>query len=100
MPTSRSRETKAGMIISTSYSYFHVRRDYNELHVQIPGLTTSHDDICVIVNRLTKSTYLVVVRQTYFIAELAKLCIDHIVRLLGVHVTIISDQDTRFTSKF
>lgn len=31
-------------------------------------------------------------RLTYFIAELDKLCIDHIVRLLGVHVIIVSDR--------
>ncbi|WRX25691.1 Integrase [Theobroma cacao] len=58
------------------------------------------DAIWVIVDRLTKSAHFLAVHSTYSIEKLAQLYIDEIVRLHGVPVSIVSDRDPRFTSRF
>ncbi len=66
----------------------------------LPRTQKSHDAVWVIVDRLTKSTHFLPVRMDYSLEKLAKLYIDEIVRLHGVPVSIVSDRDPRFTSKF
>ncbi len=60
----------------------------------------SHDAIWVIVDRLTKFAHFLPIRMDYSLERLAKLYIDEIVRLHGVPVSIVSDKDPRFTSRF
>ena len=67
------------------------------------GLSTTrmkHDAIWVIVDRLTKSAHFLAVSKKTSLDQLAKLYIDEIVRLHGVPLSIISDRDPRFTSRF
>ena len=59
-----------------------------------------HDSIWVRVDRLTKSAYFLPVRTDYSLDKLAKLYIKEIVRLHGIPVSIISNRDPRFTSRF
>ncbi|KAL2248184.1 UNVERIFIED_CONTAM: Transposon Tf2-12 polyprotein [Sesamum indicum] len=59
-----------------------------------------HDTIWVIVDRLTKSAHFLPVRITDSLDKLARLYIFEIVRLHGVPVSIVSDRDSRFTSRF
>ncbi|KAM2390555.1 hypothetical protein ACFX1X_034280 [Malus domestica] len=59
-----------------------------------------YDGIWVIVDRLTKTAHFLPVQQTYSLEKLAKLFVDNIVRLHGVPVTIVSDRDPIFTSRF
>ncbi|KAI5342920.1 hypothetical protein L3X38_010796 [Prunus dulcis] len=59
-----------------------------------------HDGVWVIVDRLTKSAHFLPVRANYTLNKLAKLFIDEIVRHHGVPVSITSDRDPRFTSRF
>ena len=54
----------------------------------------------VIVDRLTKLTHVLVVRMTFTLEEFCRLNIREIVRLHGVPVSIVSDQDPRFTTHF
>ncbi|XP_012453333.2 uncharacterized protein LOC105775354 [Gossypium raimondii] len=54
----------------------------------------------VIVDQLTKFAHFILVRTDYSLQKLAKLYIFEIVRLHGVPVSIISDRDPRFTSRF
>ena len=56
--------------------------------------------IWVIVDRLTKVTHLLPMRDTDKVKVLAKLYIDQIVKLHGVPSDIISDRDHRFTASF
>ncbi|WRX18518.1 Integrase [Theobroma cacao] len=63
-------------------------------------MQSGKDAIWVIVDRLTKSAHFLVIHSTYSIKKLAKLYIDEIVRLHGVPVSIVSDRDPRFTSRF
>ena len=59
-----------------------------------------HDSVWVVVDRLTKSAHFLPVRTDYSLDKIAELYIKEIVRLHRIHVSIILDQDPRFTSKF
>nr|GEW44421.1 putative reverse transcriptase domain-containing protein [Tanacetum cinerariifolium] len=54
----------------------------------------------VLVDRLTKSTYFLAIREDYKMKKLARLYIDEIVARHGVPMSIISDYDGRFTLRF
>ncbi|KAL0551529.1 hypothetical protein IC582_010619 [Cucumis melo] len=56
--------------------------------------------IWVVVDRLTKSAHFVPGKSTYTASKWAQLYLSEIVRLHGVPVSIVSDRDARFTSKF
>ncbi|KAA3469569.1 DNA/RNA polymerases superfamily protein [Gossypium australe] len=66
----------------------------------LPLTPTKKDSVWEIVNRLTKSAHIILVRTDYSLQKLAKLYVAEIVRLHGVPVSIISDRDPRFTSRF
>ena len=66
----------------------------------LPLTPSKKDLIWVIVDRLTKSAHFIPVRTDYSLQKLAKLYVAKIVRLHGVPVSIISDRDPRFTSRF
>ena len=59
-----------------------------------------HDSVWVIVDRLTKSAHFIPVRIDYSMDLLAELYVNEIVRLHGVPLSIVSDRDPRFTSRF
>ena len=67
---------------------------------KLPRTQNVYDNIWVIVYRLTKLAHFIPVREKYSLSRLAKLFISQIVKYHGVPVTIISDRDPRFTSKF
>ncbi|GKE76840.1 putative reverse transcriptase domain-containing protein, partial [Tanacetum coccineum] len=67
---------------------------------KLPKTKSGHDTIWVIVDRLTKSAYFLAMREDYSTERLARLYIDEIVARHGVPVSIISDRDGRFTSRF
>ena len=68
--------------------------------VGLPLTRRKHDSVWVIVDRLTKSAHFLPVRTDYSLDKLAELYIKDIVRLHGIPVSIISDEDPRFTSRF
>ena len=59
-----------------------------------------HDSVWVIVDRLTKSAHFISVRINYSMDQLAELYVEEIVQLHGVPLSIASDRDLRFTSRF
>ena len=65
-----------------------------------PRTKKGHDSVWVIVDRLTKSAHFLPVRVDYSLNKLAEIYIDEIVRLHGTPVSIVSDRDPRFTSRF
>ena len=67
---------------------------------KLPPTTQRHDGIWVVVDRLTKSAHFLPIREKFSPQRLAKLFMSHIVSLHGVPVSIISDRDPRFTSRF
>ncbi|GJT18597.1 putative reverse transcriptase domain-containing protein [Tanacetum coccineum] len=67
---------------------------------KLPRTSSAHDTIWVIVGRLTKSAYFLPMREDYKIERLARLYLNEIVARRGVPISIISDRDSRFTSRF
>ncbi|KAI3819398.1 hypothetical protein L1987_13229 [Smallanthus sonchifolius] len=59
-----------------------------------------HDTIWVIVDRLTKSAHFLPIRETFSSERLAEVFINEVVARHGMPLTIVSDRDTRFTSRF
>src|SRR4051812_1799361 len=66
----------------------------------LPRSRKGRDTIWVIVDRLTKSAHFLPIRKTDTIRELSKLYMDEIVRMHGIPLSIVSDRDPLFTSKF
>ncbi|KAK4385928.1 Transposon Ty3-I Gag-Pol polyprotein [Sesamum angolense] len=66
----------------------------------LPRKLRKHDAIWVIVDRLTKSAHFLPIRLGDSLDKLAELYVEEIVRLHGVSVSIVSDRDPRFTSRF
>ena len=68
--------------------------------VGLPRTRRNHDAIWVIVDRLTKSAHFLAIKTTDTLVALAELYVREIIRLHGVPVSITSDRDSRFTSRF
>ena len=66
----------------------------------LPRTGKGHNSIWIVVNRLTKSVHFIPVKTTYTLDQVAELYIREIVRVHGVPNSIVSDRDSRFTSKF
>src|SRR4029450_2465088 len=66
----------------------------------LPRTRKGNDAVWVIVDRLTKVAYFLPIRVTDDVDALSRLYIDHMLRLHGVPVSIVSDRDPRFTSRF
>ena len=68
--------------------------------VGLPRTQKRHDAIWVVVDRLTKFAHFLAIRTTFNAEQLVELYIQEIVRLRGVPLSIVSDRDTKFASKF
>ena len=68
--------------------------------VGLPLTGRKHDSVWVVVDRLTKSAHFLPVRIDYSLDKLVELYIKEIVRVHGIPLSIISDQDPRFTLRF
>nr|GEY98199.1 putative reverse transcriptase domain-containing protein [Tanacetum cinerariifolium] len=69
-------------------------------YVQLPRTQTGYDSIWVIVDRLTKSAHFIPVNEKFKTKKLARLYLKEIVCKHGVPVSIISDRDPIFASRF
>nr|GEY51455.1 putative reverse transcriptase domain-containing protein [Tanacetum cinerariifolium] len=67
---------------------------------ELPRTPCGYDSIWVIVDRLTKSAHFLPMKKTDSIEKLAQLYLKEIVCRHGVPVSIISDSDSLFTSRF
>nr|GEY30354.1 reverse transcriptase domain-containing protein [Tanacetum cinerariifolium] len=67
---------------------------------KLPRTSNGHDTIFVIVDRLTKSAHFIPTRETESIDTLTWLYIKEIISRHGVPISIISDRDSHFTSRF
>ncbi|XP_039034121.1 uncharacterized protein LOC120170212, partial [Hibiscus syriacus] len=66
----------------------------------LPLTPNKRESIWVIVDRLTKSAHFLPVRTDFSMEKYAELYIREVIRLHGVPVSIVSDRDPRFTSRF
>ncbi|GKA66683.1 putative reverse transcriptase domain-containing protein [Tanacetum coccineum] len=67
---------------------------------KLPRTSSGHDTIWVIVDRLTKSVHFLPMHKDYKMDRLARLYLNEIISRHGVPISIISDHDSRFTSRF
>ncbi|GJR34164.1 putative reverse transcriptase domain-containing protein [Tanacetum coccineum] len=66
----------------------------------LPRTSSGYDSIWVIVDRLTKSAHFLPMKKTDSMEKLTQLYLKEVVCRHGVPLSIISDRDSRFTSKF
>ncbi|GJS63830.1 putative reverse transcriptase domain-containing protein [Tanacetum coccineum] len=67
---------------------------------KLPRTPSGYDSIWVIVDRLTKSAHFIPMNEKYKMEKLTQLYLKENVCRHGVPVSIISDRDPRFTSRF
>ncbi|KAD3067059.1 hypothetical protein E3N88_34939 [Mikania micrantha] len=67
---------------------------------KLPRTVGGYDTIWVIVDRLTKSAHFLPIREDYKMEKLSSIYIKEVVSRHGVPLSIISDRDSRFTSRF
>ncbi|GJR07093.1 putative reverse transcriptase domain-containing protein [Tanacetum coccineum] len=67
---------------------------------KLPRTSSGHDTIWVIMDRMTKSAHFLRMREDYKMERLARLYLNEIVARHGVSIAIISDHDSRSTSRF
>ena len=77
-----------------------VRSHHHGLCDGLPRTSLGHDAIWVVVDRLTKLAHFLAIRATLTLDKLSQLYIDEIVRLHRNPMSIVSDRDLRFTSRF
>jgi len=68
--------------------------------VDFPRTLRRFDAVWVIVDKLKKSAYFILVMTSHTSKQLAKIYIWEIVRLHGVPISIISNHDTQFILHF
>ena len=79
------------------WKWEHITMDFV---VGLPRTQRGYDVVWVIVDRLTKSAHFLPVRVSDTPDRLASRYVDEIVRLHRVPVSIVSDRDPCFTSRF
>ncbi|GJX50350.1 reverse transcriptase domain-containing protein [Tanacetum coccineum] len=67
---------------------------------KLPKTSNGHDTIWVIVDRLTKSAHFIPTQETDSMETLTRVYIKEIVSRHGVPISIISNRDSHFTSRF
>ncbi|GJS76860.1 putative reverse transcriptase domain-containing protein [Tanacetum coccineum] len=67
---------------------------------KLPRTSSGHDTIWVIVYRMITSAHFLPMREDYKMDRLARLYLNEIVARYGVPISIISNRDSRFTSRF
>ncbi|GKC14338.1 putative reverse transcriptase domain-containing protein [Tanacetum coccineum] len=82
--------------------YYDLRDRYwwPEMKKDIAVTSSGHDTIWVIVDWLTKTAYFLPMREDYKMDRLARLYLNEIVARHSVPISIISDRDSHFTSRF
>jgi RNase H-like domain found in reverse transcriptase/Reverse transcriptase (RNA-dependent DNA polymerase)/Integrase zinc binding domain/Chromo (CHRromatin Organisation MOdifier) domain/Retroviral aspartyl protease len=68
--------------------------------VQLPKTARGSDSVVVFVDKLSKQVHFVANKTTDSAADVARLFFDNVFRLHGMPTTIVSDRDTKFTSRF
>jgi hypothetical protein len=68
--------------------------------VQLPCTKNGHDSIMVVIDRLSKLAHFIPTTTDISAADVAHLFIQHVAKHHGLPSSIVSDRDTKFTSRF
>ena len=79
------------------WKWEHIAMDFI---VGLPRTKANHDAIWVIVDRLTKSAHFLPINERFSLDKLIHMYLKEIVVRHGVPVSIVSDRDPRFNSRF
>ncbi|GKC67875.1 putative reverse transcriptase domain-containing protein [Tanacetum coccineum] len=90
----------SGLLIQPEIPIWKWERITMDFVTKLPKTSNRHDTIWVIIDRLTKSTHFILTRVIDNMETLTRLYIKEIVSRHGVPISIISDRDSHFTSKF
>ncbi|GJX75799.1 putative reverse transcriptase domain-containing protein [Tanacetum coccineum] len=90
----------SGLLVQPEISMWKWERITMDFVTKLPKTSNGHDTIWVIVDRLTKSAHFIPTRATDSMETLTRLYIKEIVSRHGVPISIISDRDSHFTSRF
>nr|GEX27471.1 reverse transcriptase domain-containing protein [Tanacetum cinerariifolium] len=90
----------SGLLVQPEIPMWKWERITMDFVSKLPKTSNRHDTIWVIVDRLTKSAHLIPTRETKSMETLIRLYIKEIVSRHGVPISIISDCDSHFTSRF
>ncbi|GJV59102.1 putative reverse transcriptase domain-containing protein [Tanacetum coccineum] len=83
--------------IATYWKWDNITMDF---FTKLPKTSNGYDTIWVIVDRLTKSAYILPMRETDSMDKLEKIYLKEVVTRHGIPVLIICDHDGRFTLGF
>ena len=75
-----------------------MENDSIDFVVGLPKILGKFNSICVVVDRFTKSAYLIQVIVGYNAKQLSRIYVKEILRMHGVPVSIILDRGTFFAS--
>ncbi|GJY07320.1 putative reverse transcriptase domain-containing protein [Tanacetum coccineum] len=90
----------SGLLVQPEIPMWKWERITMDFITKLPKTSNGHDTIWVIVDRLTKSAHFIPTRETDSMETLTRLYIKEIVSRHGVPISIISDHDSHFTSRF
>ncbi|KAI3797434.1 hypothetical protein L1987_32691 [Smallanthus sonchifolius] len=79
------------------WKWEHITMDFI---TKLPRTAKGHDSIWIIMDRLMKSAHFLPIREMFSSKRLAEVFINEVVARHGMPLTIVSDRDTRFTSRF
>ncbi|GJS39619.1 putative reverse transcriptase domain-containing protein [Tanacetum coccineum] len=90
----------SGLLIQIEIPTWKWERITMEFVTKLPKTLNGHDTIWVIIDRLTKSAHFIPTKATDSMETLTRLYIKEIVSRHRVPISIISDHDSYFTSRF
>ncbi|GJY40519.1 putative reverse transcriptase domain-containing protein, partial [Tanacetum coccineum] len=90
----------SGLLVQPEIPMLKWERITMDFIIKLPKTSNRHNTIWVIVDRLTKFAHFIPTRETYRMETLTRLYIKEIVSRHGVLISIISDCDSHFTSRF
>ncbi|GJZ93362.1 putative reverse transcriptase domain-containing protein [Tanacetum coccineum] len=90
----------SGLLIQPKIPTWKWERIMMDFVTKLPKTSNGHDTIWVIVDRLTKSAHFIPIKATDSMETLTRLYIKEIISRHGVPISIISDRDSHFTSRF
>ncbi|GKD38082.1 putative reverse transcriptase domain-containing protein [Tanacetum coccineum] len=90
----------SGLLVQPEIPMWKWERITMDFITKLPKTSNGHDTIWVIVDRLTKSAHSIPTQETNSMETLTRLYIKEIVSRHEVPISIISDHDSHFTSRF
>nr|GEX36752.1 reverse transcriptase domain-containing protein [Tanacetum cinerariifolium]GEX38570.1 reverse transcriptase domain-containing protein [Tanacetum cinerariifolium] len=94
------RQKPFGLLIQLEIPTWKYERITMDFVTKLPKTSNEYDTIWVIVDRLTKSAHFIPIKATNSMETLTRLYIKEIVSRHGVPISIISDHNSHFTSRF